>query len=673
MPLPESQGISTGRGPVAGGYRADIDGMRAIAILLVVGYHFFPARLPGGFVGVDVFFVISGYLITRIILNDFDHGTFSLSRFFARRIARIFPALVFMSGAITAFGWFAFTSDEFRALGKHLAGSSLFISNFLFWQEAGYFDEDRLFKPLLHLWSLGIEEQFYLLWPVFLLALRRWSRAGVAAIVMGAICISFGLNLYFLRAPAGFAFYMPFTRAWELLAGAAIFYMHRRSVDRMPDAAGFRQAAAAAAPWLGITLIAAAAFALDDHVPYPGYFALLPVLGAVLLIAGPPEAWLRRHILSHPLLVWFGLISYPLYLWHWPLLSAAAILDTQFPAREARLALLAAAVLLAWITYKFVELPIRRRTGSAKIVALVAAMILTGGFGAAIFAGSGLPHQRGTAALDAKFGQFQFPVSHYPAQTCRAAFPGSGWCLSGQEGPPTVALLGDSHAHQFFPGLAKLAAAGGENMLLLGSAGCPPLLGISSHRGDGVDWCRDGNAFIDDVVADRNIHTVVLAAIWYLYMSGRNFTDDASMPPYWRVEASASPRDAFARQLEITLEKLRQAGKKVVVIKQAPMLYFHPKACLARPLNIFPARDCRISRAQVDAYQRKHEAEFDRILARFPDIVTLDPAAHLCGGSHCEIFIGEHALYRDSRHLSLFGSEYLAEKWRHSPGLAGRQ
>ncbi len=348
--------------PLADRYRADIDGLRAIAVLAVIGFHAFPAWVPGGFVGVDIFFVISGYLISTIILTAVNAGRFSFATFYARRIRRIFPALIAVLAACYAAGWFLLYADRFEQLGKHIAGGAGFVANYVLWNEAGYFDADADTKPLLHLWSLGIEEQFYLVWPLMVFVAWK-ARLNLIALTIAIFILSSYWNVEGIRRDLVGTFYSPWTRFWELTAGSALAAIvtdqhtwlgvkFRALYDGLRSRASVRDAIAIA----GLVLAMGAVFGLDRSRHYPGLWALLPVVGAFVMIAAGPEAWLNRTVLSQRVLVGIGLISYPLYLWHWPLLSFARLLTAETPPPAVRAALIAAAFVLAWLTYKLIEI-----------------------------------------------------------------------------------------------------------------------------------------------------------------------------------------------------------------------------------------------------------------------------------------------------------------------------
>ena len=344
-------------------YRPDIDGLRAISILLVVGYHAQPSLIPGGFIGVDIFFVISGFLITRIVLSQSKANSFSFLEFYSRRIRRIFPALIVVMAVTYVLGWFVLLPDDFSLLGKNIAAGVAFVSNLFQLTQLGYFAPDANENPLLHLWSLGIEEQFYIFWPPVLLIVGwKWRRTWMGAIASA----SFGVSLLIFLGYKDWSFYSPISRAWELLAGGilATNYAHalERGKQRVPQ---FENLLAT----LGTAAIIFAAIVLNKQSLFPGVYALLPVLGAVLIILSP-NSLLNRTFLSNPQMVLIGLISYPLYLWHWPLLSYLGIVRNGNPNAAEIWAAVLVATALSWLTFRFVETPLRQQKNITPKLAL---------------------------------------------------------------------------------------------------------------------------------------------------------------------------------------------------------------------------------------------------------------------------------------------------------------
>ena len=379
-------------------YRPDIDGLRAIAVLSVVAFHAFPSLVRGGFIGVDVFFVISGYLISTIIFENLDKGTFSFSEFYSRRIRRIFPALLLVLIACFTFGWFELLADEYKQLGKHISAGAGFISNFILWNESGYFDNTAETKPLLHLWSLGIEEQFYIVWP--LLLWFAWKRKfNLLTITIVVAIATFILNLKGVKQDMVATFYSPQTRFWELLSGSLLawFTLYKRDafanikskINVWLSRIGYSEkqdndgvTLSNLISFVGLLLLLYGFWRINKELSFPGKWALVPVLGAVLVITAGSKAWVNRTILSNKIAVWFGLISFPLYLWHWPILSFARIIEGGVPSRNIRIAAVALSVALAWLTYKLVERPLRfGKYNKSKVAVLVILMTIVGFIG----------------------------------------------------------------------------------------------------------------------------------------------------------------------------------------------------------------------------------------------------------------------------------------------------
>ena len=356
-------------------YRPEIDGLRAFAVLSVVVFHAFPNWLEGGFIGVDVFFLISGFLITSHIFEKLDEGQFSFTDFFSRRIRRIFPALILVMACSLTFGWFALLADEFAQLGKHVASASAFVINFILAGEAGYFDNAAETKPMLHLWSLAVEEQFYIVWPIVLF--MGWKRKfNLLTITILVAALSFYLNLRLVKSYQTEMFFWSVGRFWELLIGGVLAWLflykgqalHQSKlwIDkvlvgtiRIKEVEADGATTSNLMSFFGLLLLGYGVIRINENFYFPSEWTLIPVLGAVLVIASGSEARLNRMLLMNPVAVWFGLISYPLYLWHWPILSFLEIVESGVTDSDARATAVLLSILLAWLTYKFVEEPIR--------------------------------------------------------------------------------------------------------------------------------------------------------------------------------------------------------------------------------------------------------------------------------------------------------------------------
>jgi len=618
-------------------YRADIDGLRALAVLPVLLFHAFPAKLPGGFVGVDVFFVISGYLITSIILKALDEGSFSTIEFYRRRVSRLFPALLTVLASCALAGWLMLMPDELERLGKHLAASAVFSSNFVFWQESGYFDHAAEGKPLLHLWSLAVEEQFYILWPLLLGLL--WKRKCVITGAMLLIVVSLGWSHYLTGRDFDAAFYSPLSRLWELSAGGLL------AACRMARSAEIGPRASHVLSLAGLLLLVLAFAMLDRSHGFPGLAALLPVGGAVLLLLAGPAAVVNRHLLSLRPLVWIGLISYPLYLWHWPLLSFLRVVAGDAPSAGLRLLALLAALLLAIATYQWVERPLRRARRWQAQALLLAGLAGIGVVGALAHVGHGLPNRPvlAQANLTAETSaQFVGPFWKYASnQTCLdehrnpdAANYDWWFCMKNRSGPPTLLILGTSYANQLYPGFALNDEFAGHTVLSVGTCDFSGWRRVVTdpHAPCFGKRLTDQVAFIDSIIEAS-------PQLRYVVIDGINRNPNAAY-----IEG------ALARLRVLTAHQL-----KVVVFVPHLIPNFHPKSCFSRPW-LAAARSCDFDVAVRDHWVARFDPLMRAIRAEFPQVLIYDQNDMLCTGSRCSYLLDGLPLYRDHGHLSEHGS-----------------
>lgn len=505
-------------------YRPDIDGLRAVAVLAVVLFHAWPALLPGGFIGVDVFFVISGYLITGIILGGLAQGNFRFSDFYARRIRRIFPALAVVLVATYVAGWFLLFADDYQNLSRHLMAAVLFVSNFVLRGESGYFDAAADRKPLQHLWSLGIEEQFYLVWPALLVA--AWRLRLKPLLLMGVvIAASFLYNVYSVRIDPVATFYLPLTRFWELLAGGALAAVSRPRPPVLADRV------AGALSLAGVAMISVGIAILDGRRVFPGLWALLPVIGSLSIILAGPGAWFNRTVLSTRVMVGIGLISYPLYLWHWPLLSFARIANGEAPAHLIRGLLVMTSVGLAWLTYEAIEKPARFGQRRAIMVpGLGVAMAAILGVAFVTFRADGWVGRPVTSTDQAQFIQYydrmhkqgiadayrqECDFMDWPTGAVRPSIDPS--CTQPGE-RETVFLWGDSYAQALSAGLRAAAPAGTQVAQVATSLCRPAFDEVDPHVPNGR--CRRANGFAIDRIRALTPAVVVIA------QSGRHTDTD---------------------------------------------------------------------------------------------------------------------------------------------------
>ena len=619
------------------GYRRDIDGLRAVAVLAVLAFHAFPQVIPGGFVGVDVFFVISGYLISGILISDLQRGQFTYREFYARRMRRIFPALAVVLAACLVFGWLVLLDAEYTQLGGHAAAGAGFIANLALWRESGYFDTAAELKPLLHLWSLGIEEQFYFVWP-FALALawrRRWTGTVLAAVTLS----SFALGWWWSRRfPVG-AFYLPVPRFWELALGGLLAW-HSKAYGREPPSdtpsiekcAGWRARFPAAMNLLsvaGLLLLLLSMTCFDKTTRFPGVRAMVPTLGTVLVILAGERAWPNRMILSHPWMVFIGLISYPLYLWHWPLLVFGRVLWSEIPPVVVRIMLVLVSVVLASATYAWLEKPVRRMAEShnprraSVLVALASCMAFIGFCGVAV--------QKG-----------YIPVRLHTLSTLSEAaldwdYPGDDkarW-QGAQEG--TVLFFGDSYIQQYLPRVRWLVehhAGVHRTVRFYTKEGCAPVPGINRKS---IPDCGTFAADGFRLARQKDVVQVVVGGAWAgMVNRGDYFFEDD--PQESVIDFNGEEGVQVFSRLAQELAQLKAAGKQVQLVLNPPGgETANPRNLMKTRIFAQPSLVFRSIPIQEHAATTGVINEKMRAVAAQASIHVLDPAEWMCSALECAV------------------------------------
>src|ERR1017187_9652621 len=658
-------------------YRPDIDGLRAVAVLSVVAFHAFPDRVPGGFVGVDIFFVISGFLISSIIFKNLHQGTFSFSEFYRRRIKRIFPALIIVLIACLAFGWVSLLPDEYRQLAKQTATGAAFSSNIELWREAAYFDTSSDHKPLLHLWSLGIEEQFYLIWPTCLVLL--WKQKDRVLWAVGILAgLSFAVNVSRVSSHTSSTFYLPFTRFWELLLGCLLAYItlfHGGFVavlsNRWSLHPGVQSRLNNAFAFMGSLLIGAAITLLNyKDRAFPGWWALLPTVGSFFVISAGPGALVNRTVLRNRAMVLIGLISYPLYLWHWPMLSFARILTT--PTRTLKLTLISVSILLAWATYRYVEVRIRARgnwiSPRVDIVVLSTGLAFSCLLGVALFSAKGVPGR-----LPATNEALIMDVSGSPAKYVDGPVKLKGLNLRVQSkmGRVDAAVVGDSHAESLFRGLA--AVDQGRTWLGIGNYSCPPTIGITVETD--ASKCAEKMKQAFDYLTGPVGPDIVVFAFYGYYAEATDFSADHLLngkgPSHIGLNGERQQQakeDVLFTGLENAIGLVTGRRKQVYLVMDIPELPFLPRDCVKRPFFTKLA-NCHLERSVVAQRQKGLRRIVKRLGSDFPTLEVFDPLPLLCDNSWCNPVVEGFSYYQDSHHLSLRGSELVA---RSLVGLINR-
>ncbi|MBY3193460.1 acyltransferase family protein [Rhizobium laguerreae] len=633
------------------GYRPDVDGLRSVAVLSVVIFHAFPTVLPGGFIGVDIFFVISGFLISTILLEALNRGRFNLLDFYGRRARRIFPALAIVLAATAAFGWFALLPEEYKELGKHIAGGAGFVSNLVLWQESGYFDSAAETKPLLHLWSLGIEEQFYIVWPAILWAAFRFRLPKLPIILLVA-ALSFIANMVSVHAHPVATFYSPLTRIWELLIGAALAQVSIDGRGKHPSffgAAANRMSASNLTGIAGAALIGVALARLSPSSAFPGWRALFPSVGTALLILSAAGNWVNWKLLSNRPMVWVGRISFPLYLWHWPLLAFARIIEGDTPSLEIRLSAILVAFPLATATYLLIETNIRHKWKSRAVtMTLTYIVCIVGMAGYSIHLYNGAPMREGVA-LEAKIHeQLEGTTWKYTSNDiCKAKYPTNFryFCTQTREGSPTLILLGDSYANALVAGLVVNPATQDEVVLSYGS--CDP----SASAGDLEikTQCETQDRIISET---PGLRYAILESKWPRFDSSGRLIDYFTKVPI--NDAAWAPR--YRDGLDKRISFLESRGIKVFLFGPKPEIDYEPKYCFARPFRQ-PVKNCQMTETEVQEQQHELSLVLRDVLAKHPNVTFFDPNPAFCKNGTCSLKTQDGLpMLRDKVHYSQYGS-----------------
>jgi peptidoglycan/LPS O-acetylase OafA/YrhL len=614
-------------------YRDYIDGLRAIAVLSVVGFHAFPDWIFSGFVGVDVFFVISGFLISAIILTNLESNHFSYAGFYARRIKRIFPALIAVIVTCFAIAWYVLLPDEFSQFLKHIAAGAGFVSNFVLWSEAGYFDNSAHTKPLLHLWSLSIEEQFYIVWPLLvgMVWRRKWNFLALALLIAGG---SFALNVITTAADSTAAFYSPLSRSWELMVGGSLAYLslrHPRLIQQNPN-------------WqatVGLLAIGLGIFAVQNDSAFPGWWALLPTAGAFLLISAGPGAWVNKRILASRGLVWIGLISYPLYLWHWPVLVFAKIIVGRNLFVRDRVLLIVLSVVLAYITYRLLEKPIRllKRQSSRRVVTVLATLAACTLLFSLVALGGNMSPRQSSAAISnilAAAYDWEYPdglKGKILAGKLRRAYAYNG------RSPVKTLFVGDSNMEQYYPRITKLISESPDrynSAIFVGNQRqrCGLMYRMFLTDADACDSVRKD---ICDLANSRDVAVIVLVY---------------SGAAYHNLLTEGSGKDRLS---EFLRRGVRNGKSMYLVLNMPDGDELDPKSMfMGSRLGVLrPTEPKRATLDYTDFIARYAQDRMELAdLAARNGVHVIDPLPYLCPNKQCPVFDSEGApLYKDSMHM----------------------
>ena len=617
-------------------YRPEIDGLRALAVLPVMLFHAGFPGFSGGFVGVDVFFVISGYLITTLIVTDLVKGTFSIAYFYERRARRILPALFFV--ICLPFAWLWLLPHELRSFSQSLVAVSLFASNVLFWLSSGYFETAAELKPLLHTWSLAVEEQYYVFFPLFLMAVWRFGKRFVLVALLAIFALSLALAEWGSVADPVATFFLLPTRGWELLIGVFIA-IYFSSQKRLLIPRSLCELGAL----VGLALLAYSVFSFDSRTPFPGLYALIPTTGTALVILLASRETFVGKALGSKVLVGVGLISYSAYLWHQPMLAFARHRLTEEMSPGLAMAIVLSALAMSYFSWRFVEVPFRNKKAfnRAQITKMgVAGTVFFIGVGTAgHFSGGFSGRFNFVAAYEGDVGQrefFQLLADKYVDCTPEAiAQEAIRWeeflrCKQSKSGVDVeAALIGDSHVEHLFLGLADQLP---DKNIVYYQRGSYPLLSnpifarIFSH-----------------VLRSDSIKTVFLTA-------------------HWEQRVTEIPADmTFEQELLETLDALVSAGKTVYLLSAVPEFPFPPERCKFRAEGV-GATTCDMPKSESVEQKQKYIDSLKSVSSQIPGVHFLDISDLLCGETTCGMVKNGVLMYRDFRHLNIPGSIYFGRE-----------
>jgi peptidoglycan/LPS O-acetylase OafA/YrhL len=647
------------------GYRPDIDGLRAFAVTSVVAYHVGLQLFHGGYVGVDIFFVISGYLIGGHVYKDVRHNRFSIAAFYKRRAVRILPALFFVLICCFLMASFVLDAPEMQTFGEYAVATGASASNVLAWLKSGYFAAGADQNPLLMTWSLGVEEQFYVIFPLLMLLLARKGRRTLLLVAVAVTILSLGLSIVGLLKSPSATFYLLPTRAWELSVGIVLaVYETDRPVENLYAGGRFANLTGL----LGMALLFFSVFVYTRDTPFPGLAAAVPVLGSALILISP-RGWFNRYLLSSGPCVLLGLVSYSWYLWHWPLLSFARIAADRPISTLSACTIGLASLGIAWCSYRFVEQPFRKSTTPTvpllrKYALLCALMMLPG---LILVAMKGWPQRfPQLAVIERRSGMLQ-QKDKCLVQYGVATPDLSSYCVPKADPREGVALLGDSHAGALGEALRKMTAIQGLKFEEITKVSCPPLMKVTrlmpNHPGQDIE-CGSFNAEALDIVrSDPRIETVVLSGYWSAPFS------EGSL--YQRVGESmaATPSQSaenLGRGLADMVAALRSSGKHVIVLMDAPLFTFDParrlRGSMIRVRGIM-GRELMPSAHEVGSVSRYEvQSHYDDIASAIVEQAVGTSAtifnlkSNLCDAQTCAFYADNQLLYFDMQHLSEAGA-----------------
>lgn len=625
-------------------FRCDINGLRAIAVIAVLLFHFNPSLLPGGYAGVDVFFVISGFLMTGIILRGIGDGGFSLVGFYVARAKRIIPALSVVCFFVLIIGYFSFIQLEtFERLARHVFSSAFFVSNVIYYFESGYFDVESRNKLLLHTWSLSVEWQFYIVYPILLMLLKRYLSIDlVKRVVLCGAVIGFLFSVFATSKWPTFAYYLLPARAWEMLVGGVAFIYPWHLSERFNKFVEI----------VGFLLIISSFFFFSSGTPWPGYFAAMPVLGCYLMIVANQQS---SVITNNVIFQCVGRWSYSIYLWHWPLVSFAYLYSVNIDY-VLTIAMTLGSVFMGWLSFVLIESK-KNKHGIAIFISIVLISLIVIGL---------------------KIGPFRYlyveSVANSMKRKAYDCFDRAGQSSQDvvvcklSDGNKKVVALGDSHMYSSLPVLEDIANSNNIELSYVGFSGCPPLLDIYPIRGDqNIRDCHELNKKVVSYITSNNVDVVYLAARWTYYTEGSYSGEDLQYLSTVSSNESVD-KDKSIEALEIgltdALKAYSDAGVKVVLLLQVPMQLRDPDKIYFDAMGFFGVNSEKLEYLSVEKnkhnnFQLRTNNLIKKVSSKFGNVVLIDPSVSFCLSEHCAIGNDNYSFYFDDDHLSIQGSYKL--------------
>lgn len=641
-------------------YRADIDGLRAIAVLAVVFYHAGLNYFSGGYIGVDVFFVISGFLITGIIVRELREGKFTLLGFYERRIRRIFPAVFTLILFVIIASALLYSASDYSSISRSAIATTLFSSNMLFWRESGYFEAPSTLKPLLHTWSLAVEEQYYIFFPLLMLWIAKFYKSKFRTVIFVLLLASFALNIYGTYQYASAAFYFMPLRAWELFIGSILALWEPRTAVKT----GTRNFLSL----VGLGAIFVSIFIYSDETIFPGWAAILPVLGSAFVIYGgmDTQTYIRKLLGAAPL-VFIGKISYSLYLWHWPLLVMGKYYLIREPTTLDVLYWLLITFTISILSWKFIETPFRaseRWTTNKTYGFGIGAIVITGLISGIIYINEGFPQRFPSIQTESNDDPERVRWGQCITEHKKEPPAEVSLCTIGSENAqPEFLLWGDSHSRAVAPAVNNSASAFGVTGYYSAMPGCPPLLGID-RQDQFLGSCSTYNDMLIEFLQEHpEIKTVILAGRWSISADGSRFKNEEGATKrqidIWN-NAYGSNAELFDLGLNRTVDKLLEMGRQVVIVSGIPEIGYDVPSSYA--ITSRTGRDVNIVIAPtIQEYLDRNLDVNNTInsIAANKSVMVIDPSDVLCD-IKCLVVVDGHPIYRDDDHLSTFGAHYIS-------------